>query len=368
MVLNQPSEPVPPKRATFIGLHERTPMAGILYCSSGVRQALGYTPASLSSQEKRLSVADTFGLEQYSRIFVPSSNKDEEDDENSFDDEANIFTMYLYLLHEDGQPVYTRVTSFKTDTCVLAVVTAFPEVPFVSRSEIEFEVLDRKMGQMDIARHEEACAKEGLASNRGGKGRRVVDQRKRNKSTFVVKNKRAKVAFVLEHPHVASIETEETGRRPTSSVIVFATGSISSLLDVDTSDVVGIPFLKLVAPEDIVHVSRYFERLSDDTADVQFETFRFMQRPQIINGDIQVADEQNSRVLVEVLGAAVEDGVVLLARKVRVEPPPTRDTLGNYVRPSGGIQSDDLDFLSLADIISSNPETSDVGAGWSKLR
>ncbi|KAJ1807869.1 hypothetical protein LPJ77_002738 [Coemansia sp. RSA 2523] len=352
MIPLEGDEPV--KRATFIGLHERTPMASILYCSSGVRPALGYTPASLASQEKRLTVADTFGLQQYSRIFT---HNDDEDEEVSFDDEASIFTMYIYLNDHNEHPVLCRVTSFKTDTCVLAVVTTFPEVPFVSRPEIEVEILDRKMAQEDASRQE--AAKTAVKKGRSGR-------RSRDRSTFVVKNKRAKVAFVLEHPHVTTIETEETGRRPNSSVIAFATGSISSLLDVDTSDVAQIPFLKLIAPEDILHVSRYFERLSDAT-DVQFETFRFMQRPQIIAGDIAVADENNSRVLVEALGAAVEDGVVLLVRKVRVEPAPTRDTLGNFVRPRDH-DFDDADFMSLADIISSDPGTSDAGDGWSELR
>ncbi|KAJ2794750.1 hypothetical protein H4S07_006666, partial [Coemansia furcata] len=173
-------------------------------------------------------------------------------------------------------------------------------------------------------------------------------------------------------PAVLEPTTEsESDRRQNGPLIVFVTGSVSRLIDADTSDLLRFPFLKLVAPEDVLRATRFFERLGD-SQDVLFETFSLLQRPHVIDGDVAVADEANTRVVVECLGASVQDGVALLLRRLRTTPPPGRDTLGNYVlnRRSHEAHEHDCDagYLSLNEMISSDPGTSDAPPGWSRLR
>ncbi|KAJ1718332.1 hypothetical protein LPJ61_006687, partial [Coemansia biformis] len=122
----------------------------------------------------------------------------------------------------------------------------------------------------------------------------------------------------------------------------------------------------LVAPEDVVHAGRYFERLSD-TTDVQCETFSLLKHPHIIDGDIFVADEENPRIVVEALGAAVDDGVVFMIRKLRTIPPPKRGSMGDYVHAWAPEADNEGGYLSLAEMISSDPDTSDAPGLWSLL-
>ncbi|KAJ1838658.1 hypothetical protein LPJ70_005372 [Coemansia sp. RSA 2708] len=123
------------------------------------------------------------------------------------------------------------------------------------------------------------------------------------------------------------------------------------------------PFLKLVAPECILQVSQYFDKLGD-SMEIMFETFSLLQRPHVIDGDIVVADEDNQRVLVECLGAAVQDGVAILIRKLKIIPPPKKDNLGNYIHTRIDTDSD-KNNPSLFELVSTDPETSDAGDGWS---
>ncbi|KAJ1764921.1 hypothetical protein LPJ74_006535 [Coemansia sp. RSA 1843] len=154
-------------------------------------------------------------------------------------------------------------------------------------------------------------------------------------------------------------------RRQNGPLVVFVTGSVGRLIDADTSDLMRFPFLKLVAPEDLLSVSKFFERLGE-TTDVLFKTFSLLQRPHVIDGDIVVADEQNTRVVVECLGANVQDGVALLLRKLRSEAPPTMDAMGNYLRPKVHEVDEDGGYMTLSDMISDDPETSDAPE-WSRL-
>ncbi|KAJ1903949.1 hypothetical protein LPJ81_002785 [Coemansia sp. IMI 209127] len=125
------------------------------------------------------------------------------------------------------------------------------------------------------------------------------------------------------------------------------------------------PFLKLVAPEDLLGVSKYFAKLND-TPDVLFETFSLLQRPHVIDGDVEVSDAQNTRIVVECLGANVQDGMALLLRKIRSEAPPTMDDMGNYLRPKVHDVDKEGGYMSLSEMISDDPETSDAGE-WSRL-
>ncbi|KAJ1789543.1 hypothetical protein LPJ59_005326, partial [Coemansia sp. RSA 2399] len=133
---------------------------------------------------------------------------------------------------------------------------------------------------------------------------------------YYAQSRQIKVALVLELPAATEALANEGVRRLSGPLDVFFTGSVGRLVDADTAEIMRYPFLKLVAPKDLLRVSKYFAKLND-TPDVLFETFSLLQRPHVIDGDVVVSDAQNTRVVVECLGANVQDGVALLLRKLR---------------------------------------------------
>ncbi|KAJ1718095.1 hypothetical protein LPJ61_006864, partial [Coemansia biformis] len=85
-------------------------------------------------------------------------------------------------------------------------------------------------------------------------------------------------------------------------------------------------------------------------------------------GDIVIGDGENPRVVVECVGASVQDGVVLMLRKLRTEPAPKRDTMGNYVHSRVHQVDDEGGYISLSELISTDPDTSDAPDAWARFR
>ncbi|KAJ2783782.1 hypothetical protein H4R18_001534 [Coemansia javaensis] len=350
-------QPARPERPTYIGIHSRDASTQILYVSSGCRQGVGFSPEYVMKQRAVDFIADEYDSSDYASVYASKSNINPLTQEEEDDDESSAFVMYVTLKTASGTPVLTRITSFKCDNCVLYIGMAFPEAGPTTLRELEIQMLDGEMARKNVTREKEAR----LATRR----KQASDPNTRT-PLYYARSKQVKAAFVLESPDATSVETVETGRRQTGPLIVFVTGSVSRLIDADTSDVMREPFLKLVAPEDVLHVSKYFDRMSAST-DVMFETFSLLERPHVIEGDVIVADEDNRRVVVECLGAAVQDGVALLLRKLKTVSAPKRDTMGNYIRTRIHELDEDGGYISLAELISSDPDTSDVPS-WSRLR
>ncbi|KAJ1730276.1 hypothetical protein H4S06_004080 [Coemansia sp. BCRC 34490] len=366
-------------RPTFIGIHSRDASTQILYISSGCRQTMGFTPAYMVSRRAHEFIADPYHSD------YPSIYESKEEAEEADEDEANAYVMYMNIKTAQGPPVLHRVTTFKCDNCVIVVAMAFPELPYQNRHELEVQMLDGAMKRMNITREKEAERANNHRQAAALWRMRSEAQQGQRVPLYYARTRQIKVAFVLESPasapdpapaaaHMTAAAAAAAGdaaaaaaaRRQNGPLVVFVTGSIGRLIDADTSDLLRYPFLKLVAPEDLLRVSKFFEKLAD-TPDVLFETFSLLQRPHVIDGDIVVADEDNSRVVVECLGANVQDGVALLLRKLRSQPPPTADGLANYMRPKVHEMDEDGGYMTLSEMISDDPETSDAPE-WSRLR
>ncbi|KAJ2161547.1 hypothetical protein GGF46_001402 [Coemansia sp. RSA 552] len=320
-----------PHRPTFLGIHSRDNSSIVLYASAGITQVLGVAPKDLVGNHSPEFIADSYDTSEYTGLFQHSEDEGAEE-------EASAHVMYLNLTRASGDAILARLTTFNCDNCVVIVGMAFPEVPFHDIKHLQAQVVQREGGWQLVKQ-----------SRRGARYGVRGEQRQ------------TKAAFVLETPE---LEASGGARHAKGPRIAFVTGSVSRLIDADTSDIMGYPFLELVAPEDVLHVGRYFERLSNST-DVLFENFSLLQRPHVIDGDVVIADADNRRVVVECLGAEVKDGVALLLRKLRVVPAPKRDTMGNYIH-SKVHEIDDGGYISLAEMVSSDPETSDA-PGWSLL-
>ncbi|KAJ2824496.1 hypothetical protein IWW50_003307, partial [Coemansia erecta] len=282
----------PPPRSSFIGIHTRTPDMKVLFISSGTSNAIGFPPGYVIDKTVGDFVAEDYQANDYMGMY------DLREADGDADDSASAYTWWVNLRHVVGTPVLHRLTSFKLDNCVIFIASAFPEMPYLTNRELQVQVLDGNMQQLNATRKREA------------REARLSQQRHQHSSEQPVHyshGRQAKAAIVLEHPDAACVETPETGRRTMGPLIVFVTGSISRILDADPSDLMQFPFMKLVAPEDLARVGRFFDKM-ESTADVQFETFSMLQRPHVIDGNVVASDEENKRVMVECLASAVPDG------------------------------------------------------------
>ncbi|KAJ2303802.1 hypothetical protein IWW55_002738 [Coemansia sp. RSA 2706] len=321
----------------------------MLYLSSGCRDALGFTPEFVIQQGGTHFIADSFSDTDYSHVHSDMLDTDDPDA-----DQACVYMMWLYIRNADDVPVLNRVVSFKCESCIVCVNTAYLDAPFKDHRELEVQALDGAMRRINVTKQRMARDEAERALAAQGK----APPRQNARSVY------PRAAFVLENPTSIVIEACESGRRAEGPLIAFVSGSIGRIIDADMSDLNNYPFLKLVAPEDMLRVTEYIERLAD-SADVVFEKFSLLQRPKVIEGDVPVDDADNRRVVVESLGAAARDGIMLLLRRVGHRPAPQRDSVGEYARAK--IHSGDAGYVSLAELVSSDCETTDVPESWSRL-
>ncbi|KAJ1725734.1 hypothetical protein LPJ61_005623, partial [Coemansia biformis] len=313
------------RRPSYIGIHARDESTRMLYITSGVQEAVGYSAESIINTRAIDFIMDHYDINDLPWLYeskkkggAVGGGDDGDEDET---DMANAYVMYINIKTASGTPVLQRITTFKCDNCVVYISVTFPEVPYHDRRELQVRMLDGAMKQLNVSqKRKEHIEAQG--------GRPLVHRRR--SPLYYSQSRRIKTAFVLEHPDVAGVVMSEAEGRLAGPAISFVTGSVSRLVDADTSDLMKAPFLKLVAPEDVLHASRFLDRLSRST-DVMFETFSLLQRPPVVVGDVAVADEDNRRVVVECLGASSQDGVVLLASKLHTVTAPKRDTMGNYI-------------------------------------
>ncbi|KAJ2080252.1 hypothetical protein H4R24_003203 [Coemansia sp. RSA 988] len=366
MTVSKYDEPAPqPNHPTYLGIHTKDNNTQVLYVSSGVRLALGFTPAQIISTNAKDYLADTSG-QDYPTLYDEADTShatsstaaagQSTNNEMVEEDEANVYVFYAHVKTASGQPKLGRITTFKCDNCVIFTVSLFPELPFSNRNELEVKMLDGAMKRLNLTRQKEAQIE---------RRRVVAAQPGYQPSLYRTPSKQVKAAFVMENSLESDTSPLTTDNRQSGPLIVFVTGSVSHLIEADPSDVMQYPFLKLVAPEDVVHVCAFFDQLYQ-LSDVQFKTFALVKHPHIIDGDIFVHDDDNPRIVVECLAAAVDDGVVLLLRRLRVTPPPKKDNIGNYIHSGIYKIDDDAGYISLSELISSDPETSDAPE-WSQV-
>ncbi|KAJ2769952.1 hypothetical protein IWQ56_002350, partial [Coemansia nantahalensis] len=116
----------------------------------------------------------------------------------------------------------------------------------------------------------------------------------------------------------ACLVLEDTLHENTDSAagpqVLFASMSISRILDVDSCELQGMAFLALVAGEDVVAAARFLERLTSPDQLV-LDRLRFLHDP---TADDRLAPRRT--VWVEVLGAGTDDGAIILCQLSRATP------------------------------------------------
>ncbi|KAJ1832554.1 hypothetical protein LPJ63_003446 [Coemansia sp. RSA 2711] len=333
---------------SFIGIHTRDDSMSVLYMSRGCQQALGFEPAQIVNRQVKDFVADAYRASDYMGIYQLKSNADGQLEE---EDDASIYCWFTNLKSAAGQPILHKLISMKADNTVIFIGMAYPEAPYQTRTELEVQQID------------------GTGATRAlNVTRKMLEMQHRQKSLFRARSQQVKAAFILEnHRVLAAAHNNNPDYRVSGPLIGFCTNSVCRLIEADTSDLIGYPFLKLVAPEDLVPTTRFLEQLSD-SSEIQFHKFSLLFRPCVIDGDVFVSDEENPRVIVDCMGSAVEDGVVLLVRRIRMTGAPSRRNLGAHLHARIDASADSEEDMSFFEMLSSEPDTSDANESWTWIQ
>ncbi|KAJ2350801.1 hypothetical protein GGF43_004219, partial [Coemansia sp. RSA 2618] len=275
--------------SSYIGIHTTDSSTKVIYVSEGCHSAVGFTPQELLNTRAKDFIADSMNHDEYSQLYDKHGSMEPNTNEDTNDNEANVYSMWVNIKSARGAPVLHRIISFRCDNTVIYLGITFPEMPFRDHSELRVQQLDRQLEQLSVSPGRNSVKR---------RGKRALPR------PFITRNHQAKCVLVLEN-----YATDDPRQRISGPLITFALASIDRIIDADNSDLIDYPFLKLVAPEDILHVTKFLVGLTGST-EVQFERFLLLSRPRIIPGDISISDEDNQRILVEGLGAASsKDGV-----------------------------------------------------------
>ncbi|KAJ1839907.1 hypothetical protein LPJ73_006599, partial [Coemansia sp. RSA 2703] len=206
---------------SFIAIHDKSPESRILYISSGVHQAMGVHPQDMIGQSAYAFITN----DQHTQAYPLSSC-------GSLD-ETCVTILHINAQHT-GHLLATRVYIFSCDSCNLIVAIMQP-------------------GQV----HQQPPAIDV---------RRPFASSVSTSSVHAARETSLRACLVLGswdsspvlHPdgRASGLVTNPDGPR-----IVFATNSISRILDTDGDELVDMPFLRMVAPESLAEAADFLERL-----------------------------------------------------------------------------------------------------------
>ncbi|KAJ1951223.1 hypothetical protein FBU59_000295 [Linderina macrospora] len=142
-------------------------------------------------------------------------------------------------------------------------------------------------------------------------------------------------------------------RTPHGPGISFLTNSMEQIIDVDATDLQGIPFLSLVAADDIAKAGKFLQDVASNT-DISFTTLKLFRNP----FGAPVEEQSPAYVTVELMGAGSESGAILLCQPA----------VGLQLRRMDCDQGDDAGYMTLEELVSSEAETSGYDSAWRDIR
>ncbi|KAJ2468735.1 hypothetical protein GGI02_003614 [Coemansia sp. RSA 2322] len=311
---------------SFIGIHDKSEEARILYLSSGVLQAMGMPAQTMVGSSAYGFITDDPYLQSYPSMYCGDA------------DETSVTIMNVNAMHSGGAPVATRLVAFSCDTCILVVAMMFPDMPCVAPPTLNIQ---RMQGP------------EAAGDSRG----RI--------SVHVTQAPHPRACLVVEHVSLTSSElavfpgSEQAGivSKPNGPHIVFVTNSISRVVRADGDELINTPFLQLVAPESLSRAAQFLQELATNEG-VMFSTLLLLENP--LADPLEAV--AGNRVEVEIVGAHSDDGAVLLCRRVRVRSP--AEAAADFDRRLTSRVPESDGYLSLSDLLSSDLETSDCPSTW----
>ncbi|KAI8322399.1 hypothetical protein GQ54DRAFT_297409 [Martensiomyces pterosporus] len=316
---------------SYVVIYERQGPEVILYVSSNCRQALGYAPEEMVGT----SILE-YSADEHARHYSCSWPAD--------NPEIGVTLMPHNLRHKDGRTIFSHVICINCTGHIFTIVTTYEEFGFVNIGE---SVLYKLQHESNF----DTAANGGSVFSIGGGdvGKEMVDlsypritmDTLRKAHIHTARACRDKACFVLSRPD------RPPGDSTLGPTVVFVTNSISRIFDghMDGYEVINMPFFSIVAPADITKAAVFMDALTS-TPRPHVCALNLLRRP--------IHDESGGRdvIQVELIGAISDDGAVLLCQKVQKKDGADRDEPG---------------YMSLEEIISSDPDSSDFPDQWSSF-
>ncbi|KAJ1898975.1 hypothetical protein LPJ66_002419 [Kickxella alabastrina] len=324
----------------------------VLYVSPNIREILHYEPNEVLGLPSVFFInnckTDDF-IEHFGRII-----------------NRNIQVTNMVVDARDGTPVYLRVLHFTCDALEFSVALRYPDLAALP-SIVAQPAAAAAAAEAEAAKKEAKEEAEAVARGRELDARLVEKTPTQQysgsgigmRTNAVGAYARQQACLVLER-YEAFIDGSG-GSSPMGARIVFASNSFGRTLNMDSSDIQGRAFLELVDPEDVVRAARFLDCVGRSIS-VESENLRF------VDGDA------GGSVLVEVLAAGSHDGAILLCQtdaamcgRHAAAAAAAAAASGTAAAAINEVGAEFEDSVSLGDIISSEPETSDVSDRWQPL-
>ncbi|KAJ1954450.1 hypothetical protein GGI12_005787 [Dipsacomyces acuminosporus] len=249
-----------------------------------------------------------------------SRDKEEMERQHGSQTDSNVILTSAFIKGRHGEDILTRGISFVCGTVGLVMITAYINV-----------MRDQSSQTVDIQTYK--C----ILSN---------DENSAGAANSSVENRDTNSMYLIKSAYQACMVLEEMCANNLNPKIVFATDSINRILDVDSCDLQGEPFLSLVAMEDKGKAAAFLEKTLNDN-DLVLERLHLSLNPW---EDGQLADPRC--VSVEFMAMGSDDGAIMLCQ---------------LEQPWISGRSENVGYISLEDIISSDPETSDFPDLWNAM-
>ncbi|KAJ2318646.1 hypothetical protein GGI00_006552, partial [Coemansia sp. RSA 2681] len=304
----------------FVGIHDKTPDMRVLYVTSSIQDVLGFEPADIIGQTA-LGFLANGDVEEY-RTQVGGQQSVEE----------GVVVTKVHVRTRSGELIYIKILNFSCDNLAFNVGFVYSEETAptrVERSPLRVELLHREpIGGTPTQMYGES---EQLQSRRHSL---LAAHQERNRRQGLGGGGRLVRACLLLEPIGVCTDASPMGPR-----VLFASNSFNRIVSIDTCDVQGMPFLLLVAPEDVARAGQFLDNVKA-AATVVVDQFQLLANPL----DEQAEGRQARTVAIEIMAAGADSGAVMLCQ--------LRRGLAEEALLSDG-------YMSLEEIISSDPDSSD---------
>ncbi|ORX72848.1 hypothetical protein DL89DRAFT_290672 [Linderina pennispora] len=227
---------MPYRAGSWLGVHDTSDELRILFVSSNMYDIINLNPHDcVGSSANEFITGES--LETYPATFARHTTD-------------NIFISYVHVTTSDGSAIVVRTISFVCSNITFIVGSYDPSWQaehMMQRNHIKrFRYVSK-----DESRMETLTQIKKAISEVSGQGNTITAVPQQDSQRQAQESARTLIqaCIVLD-----SLERMD-GRTPHGPTITFLTNSIDQIIDVDATDLQGIPFLSLVAADDIVKAS-----------------------------------------------------------------------------------------------------------------
>ncbi|KAJ1949139.1 hypothetical protein EC988_004890 [Linderina pennispora] len=318
-----------------VGVHEKGNEMRVLYVSSNIKQILDYEPSEMIGKPTLSFIASDL-VPAYAGDFGERTPE-------------NVSVGYTRVRHRDGTSLAIRIISFACSDIQFNVGSFDPNGSFELLLETtrvqRFQYMAKDSGRSEtLARIQQALGDDvasALITRPAPPSYRLSP-------------------VVTQACLILNNLGPNTDNSPLGPKILFATNSISLIVNADACDLHGLEFLSLVVTADIAKAGEFLQQVASKP-DVTFVVLNMRYNP------LGPDTEQNETVPVEIMGIGSECGGILLCQPANWPRSQRRDRQGTQraaVHIINDNEDDNANYLSLEELISSDIDTSDYGDAW----